>query len=257
MISDEKKEMRGRRVKQKSRGLEYVLNSLETQDASDSLVAHDLPNAHESEVTQCWICFEECSTLRRDRAIQPCNCKGSVGTVHEHCLREWIITSQHLHCTRCTVPYTLIYDSSDRWWEPLIRSTSWFELVLACSSIMVLALLYACLLYIGRNYVLNLLKLLDFLAILIFIGLRQSHRREGDDSDNVNYEGRPDMLRLLGNSVDQTVQEITIGPPFSLCLLRFVFSVSRLFCAKAKRRLRLSSFRILPHKPKKTSYTYL
>ena len=38
----------------------------------------------------CWICYD---TTRTDvgQLISPCNCKGDTSTVHEGCLKKWLL----------------------------------------------------------------------------------------------------------------------------------------------------------------------
>jgi hypothetical protein len=62
----------------------------------------------------CRICFEGADEgdLRH-----PCRCTGSVGSVHEHCLRRWLDTRGGIanpRCELCHTPYLFLYDTP---WE--------------------------------------------------------------------------------------------------------------------------------------------
>lgn len=46
----------------------------------------------------CRICLEP-------GGITPCACAGTMGHVHEKCLREWIRQSGQMHCELCRTPY--------------------------------------------------------------------------------------------------------------------------------------------------------
>nr|CAD7458819.1 unnamed protein product [Timema tahoe] len=56
----------------------------------------------------CWICYD---SDRQDMGplIQPCQCRGDVGSVHHDCLRRWLVESapnpDSLRCKVCNSPY--------------------------------------------------------------------------------------------------------------------------------------------------------
>ncbi|CAG2066511.1 unnamed protein product [Timema podura] len=56
----------------------------------------------------CWICYD---SDRQDMGplIQPCQCRGDVGSVHHDCLRRWLVESapnpDSLRCKVCDSPY--------------------------------------------------------------------------------------------------------------------------------------------------------
>ena len=55
----------------------------------------------------CRICYEE-GELRR-----PCRCRGSVGSVHEACLAQWIDgREERERCELCGMAYRYVYDRS-------------------------------------------------------------------------------------------------------------------------------------------------
>ena len=73
-------------------------------------------SASRSDEVECWICYDTDSRLG-GTLIQPCGCKGDVGSVHHDCLRHWLVEKgeenpDHLSCGVCKLPYEVERDAS-------------------------------------------------------------------------------------------------------------------------------------------------
>lgn len=182
------------------------------------------------EKTECWICFEASG-----RRFSPCLCKGSIGSVHEKCLREWIQTSQNLHCSRCRAPYKIVCSKDVGWCWRLLLAHQWFEVVLACFTVLLLLFLYLLFLHFSCLNLLQVWRGLELLSVLVFLMTREF----------CQWSSRP-AWRLLGQCFAEAEQDVVPGPSFSLSLLHFAYRVSRIFCSRAKRSLCLRSIRVYP-----------
>jgi hypothetical protein len=62
-------------------------------------------------MNQCYICLEESNY---ENFIHPCKCRGSIGCVHEDCLKRWLIDSGRTDCPQCNYVYRvqMVYDES-------------------------------------------------------------------------------------------------------------------------------------------------
>ena len=73
-------------------------------------------SASRSDEVECWICYDTDNSLG-GTLIQPCGCKGDVGSVHHDCLRRWLVEKgeenpDNLTCGVCKQPYEVERDSS-------------------------------------------------------------------------------------------------------------------------------------------------
>lgn len=79
-----------------------MLNILKTiSTASDSDV-HNTITLIQSEIGMpaCRICYDTSGN-----PIEPCNCRGSIGNVHLHCLEKWLSDKRSTKCEICLFEY--------------------------------------------------------------------------------------------------------------------------------------------------------
>lgn len=61
--------------------------------------------------THCRICQNETAN---ESLISPCDCKGTIGYVHQSCLETWLTQSSQSECELCKYPYLLIHSPCNR-----------------------------------------------------------------------------------------------------------------------------------------------
>lgn len=87
-------------------------------------------SSSQERLSDCWICYD---SERTDAGalIQPCLCKGDVGSVHHECLRKWLVecasSPDNLKCKVCQQPYVL--EKGLTWLPAGFTAKSWLYTV--------------------------------------------------------------------------------------------------------------------------------
>jgi hypothetical protein len=53
----------------------------------------------------CRICYD--GAHKKNSLVTPCACKGSIGFIHQKCLRDWVRVSSSPYCELCKFPYVI------------------------------------------------------------------------------------------------------------------------------------------------------
>lgn len=95
-------------------------NSVDWEDAESGDTDSDelpdlLPETTEAEQRECWICFLRESENPTARWVSPCRCTGSLGHVHQDCVKRWVEEKQNgnfnidVICPQCETKYRFVF----------------------------------------------------------------------------------------------------------------------------------------------------
>jgi E3 ubiquitin-protein ligase MARCH5 len=74
-----------------------------------------LPETFQIEQKECWICFLPESDSPGARWVSPCRCAGSLGHVHQDCVKRWVEEKQNgnfnvdVVCPQCETKYRFVF----------------------------------------------------------------------------------------------------------------------------------------------------
>lgn len=87
-------------------------------DLEDDPVQETIRPIHESTQTnekECWVCFVSESEMPDSEWVRPCKCDGSVGYVHQECVKRWVEEKQksdinmEVECPQCQTKYRFVF----------------------------------------------------------------------------------------------------------------------------------------------------
>ncbi|XP_042605836.1 E3 ubiquitin-protein ligase MARCHF2 isoform X1 [Cyprinus carpio] len=70
----------------------------------------------------CRICHEGQDVCNSEGLLSPCDCTGTLGTVHKSCLEKWLSSSNTSYCELCHTEFTI-----ERRPRPLTEVTKWLR----------------------------------------------------------------------------------------------------------------------------------
>ncbi|CAD8057871.1 unnamed protein product [Paramecium sonneborni] len=170
--------------------------TIESQQTRSALKVQQHIFIEQQEIKSCRICLE--TEQDNDKPIiHPCKCKGSVGQVHEECLKTWIVTQNKqlfTQCEICKMEYQIEFNSR----KVCIPRK-------ACKSNLENMIALICLLFI----------FLGFTALQAFLVVQIVNIFDGDDKNDQSSSFLNSPITMIGFAV---IVFLFLVPIF-MCLL--------------------------------------
>ncbi|CAD8055111.1 unnamed protein product [Paramecium sonneborni] len=156
--------------------------TIESQQTRSALKVQQHIFIDQQEIKTCRICLE--TEQDNDKPIiHPCKCKGSLGQVHEECLKTWIVTQNKqlfTQCEICKIEYQIEFTSR----KVCIPRK-------ACKSNLENMVALICLLFI----------FLGFTALQAFLVVQIVNIFDGDDNNNQQSSFLNSPITMIGFAV--------------------------------------------------------
>jgi len=93
----------------------YEFESFSETSEEESAMPELLEDEEFEEEKDCWICFVRESENRQATWVTPCKCAGSMGHVHQDCIKRWVEEKQsgnineEVLCPQCNTKYAFVF----------------------------------------------------------------------------------------------------------------------------------------------------